>query len=88
MEVELGHEKSPINEVRKRTKQFQRSTHCHPPVLGPRYGTRGTPMGIIRVTCLFGPLLTLKEWPSSFEMETMGCAGWTHRQCTAVQLYV
>ncbi len=31
------------------------STHCQPPSRGVRYGTRGTPMGIIRVTCLRGP---------------------------------
>ena len=38
------------------TRQFQMSTHCQPPSLGVRYGTRGTPIGIIRVTCRRGPL--------------------------------
>ena len=31
------------------------STHCQLPSLGVLYGTRGTPMGIIRVTCRRGP---------------------------------
>lgn len=31
------------------------STHCQDPSLGVRYGTRGTPMGIMRVTCRRGP---------------------------------
>lgn len=35
------------------------STHCQPPSLGVRYGTRGTPMGIMRVTCRRGPPLDL-----------------------------
>ncbi len=39
-----------------RTKQFQMSTHCQPPSRGVRYGTRGTPIGIMRVTCRLGPL--------------------------------
>jgi len=36
------------------------STHCQPPSLGVRYGTRGTPIGIIRVTCRLGPPLVLQ----------------------------
>ena len=35
------------------------STHNHCPSFGERYGTRGTPIGIMRVTCRRGPLLVL-----------------------------
>jgi hypothetical protein len=31
------------------------STHCQLPSLGVLYGTRGTPIGIIRVACRRGP---------------------------------
>ena len=44
-----------------RTRQFQMSTHCHTFSLGVRKGTRGTPMGIIRVTCRRGPFDTLRR---------------------------
>ena len=43
------------------TRQFQMSTHCQLPSLGVRYGTRGTPIGIIRVTCRRGPPLPLLQ---------------------------
>ena len=43
------------------TRQFQMSTHCQPPEVGVRYGTRGTPMGIMRVVCLLGPLPALYQ---------------------------
>lgn len=43
------------------TRQFQMSTHCQPPEVGVRYGTRGTPMGIMCVVCLLGPLLPLHQ---------------------------
>ena len=51
------------------TKQFQMSTHCHPPDWGVLYGTRGTPMGIIFVTCRLGPLLCLQSLPSHHERQ-------------------
>ena len=35
------------------------STHCQLPSFGVLYGTRGTPIGIIRVTCRRGPSLLL-----------------------------
>ena len=35
------------------------STHCQLPSRCERYGTRGTPIGIMRVTCRLGPLLRL-----------------------------
>lgn len=38
-----------------RTRQFRMSTHCQTFSRGVRYGTRGTPIGIMRVTCLRAP---------------------------------
>lgn len=54
------------------TRQFQMSTHCQVPSRCDRYGTRGTPMGIIRVTCRRGPppVLQLHEHTISAAMLT------------------
>lgn len=46
--------------MRSRYRQFQMSTHCQDPSLGERYGTRGTPMGIMRVTCR-----RVATWPTA-----------------------
>ncbi len=50
---------SDVKGSHRLTRQFQMSTHNHCPSLGERYGTRGTPIGIMRVTCRRGPLLAL-----------------------------